>query len=489
MNSAGNYSKAKNSPPKPLLIHDAPQEQINEQHLHHLWAEQSLKSLAMKTIDGKNVSVGFPGFWNKSDGPDFKEALIQLDNNMIKGDIEIHLYSSDWFRHKHEKDSRYNKVILHVAGWLDSDKKFVVTSGGKKVPQLILAPLLEKEFEEIDHFLEMSHYSEKNARFGGVGACSRLCLNPSFKEPFERFLEKAGEERLYNKANAFRLKRKDVGYDEILYEGIIGALGYHKNYLPFIKLAESVPLSLLRKILSGLEAKEAPLILQAIFLYQANLVPPSKAEYDKETNQYLSELHRAYCQVSLPDRPFVFWNLKGTRPANYPARRIAGMSRFLAGCLQDGLLNTLLRCYENPNPLSRLKEYFNTKDNDYWLRHATFGGKTLKKPMALVGAGTIQTIEVNVIIPILILYARETENKKLAESLVQRLKTYPPLPENYITKFMQYRLFADKAKSSREFSRTAFQQQALIQIYRDFCARGFEGCQSCGLVKWLSSGR
>jgi hypothetical protein len=348
---------------------------------------------------------------------------------------------------------------------------------------------LEKEFEEIDRFLEMSHYTQKNARFGGVGACSRLCLNPSFKEPFEQFLERTGEERLYNKANAFLLKRKGVGYDEILYEGVMGALGYHSNYSPFIKLAESVPLKLLRKILSGSDAKAAHLMLQAIFLYQANLIPSSKAEYDEEANRYLSELQKEYRKIALPDKQPVSWNLKGTRPANYPTRRITGMSRFLALCLQDGLLNTLLGCYENPNPLSRLQAYFNPESDDYWLRHATFGGKALKKPMALVGAGTIQTIEVNVIIPILILYARETDNKRLAESLVQRLKNYPPLPENYITKFMQYRLFADKEKASHAFSRTAFRQQALIQIYRDFCARGLEGCRSCGLVKWLSSGR
>jgi hypothetical protein len=110
----------------------------------------------------------------------------------------------------------------------------------------------------------------------------------------------------------------------------------------------------------------------------------------------------------------------------------------------------------------------------------------LSKPVALVGKGLFQTIEINVFIPLLFLYGRETDNHQLCTSIIQKFRNYPKLPDNHITRLMNYRLFADKVKASRELVPTAFEQQALIQIFRDFCAKGFEGCQSCGLLKWLN---
>ena len=36
-----------------------------------------------------------PGIWNKEEGPDFKGAVLEIDGQSMRGDVEIHFYASD----------------------------------------------------------------------------------------------------------------------------------------------------------------------------------------------------------------------------------------------------------------------------------------------------------------------------------------------------------------------------------------------------------
>jgi hypothetical protein len=62
--------------------------------------------------------VSKSGQVNSGAGPDFFQAHIHIDNTLWVGNVEIHLRSSDWFAHKHEQDTNYDNVILHVV-WED----------------------------------------------------------------------------------------------------------------------------------------------------------------------------------------------------------------------------------------------------------------------------------------------------------------------------------------------------------------------------------
>lgn len=54
----------------------------------------------------------------------------------------MHLLSSDWFRHGHQKDSDYDGVILHVVWENDTD---VCYQNGNSIPTLQLSDFVEQK--------------------------------------------------------------------------------------------------------------------------------------------------------------------------------------------------------------------------------------------------------------------------------------------------------------------------------------------------------
>ena len=88
---------------------------VDEKIIQKIWAEQNFNQIDLKTESGKKLKILSPGTWNQSEeGPDFKNAHLLLDRKEVSGDVEIHFHSEDWRKHRHNEDSNYNRVILHV---------------------------------------------------------------------------------------------------------------------------------------------------------------------------------------------------------------------------------------------------------------------------------------------------------------------------------------------------------------------------------------
>ena len=87
---------------------------MKEDFLHFVWKEQLFDTAALKTEDGQLVQIIDKGQYNHSAGPDFFNCQIQFDNIIWAGNIEIHIKSSDWYKHNHQDDHSYDNVILHV---------------------------------------------------------------------------------------------------------------------------------------------------------------------------------------------------------------------------------------------------------------------------------------------------------------------------------------------------------------------------------------
>jgi hypothetical protein len=112
---------------------------IKEEFLQLGWKTGLFVSLYATLVDGKEIEIVDRGQLNYQSGPDFSQAKIRIDNTLWVGNIEMHVKSSDWFKHKHSADNAYNSVILHVVWEHDAE---VLNKDGTPIPTLELKPLV-----------------------------------------------------------------------------------------------------------------------------------------------------------------------------------------------------------------------------------------------------------------------------------------------------------------------------------------------------------
>ena len=87
---------------------------MKETFLHYLWMHQLLDVSNLQTTKNEKITILHAGTYNANAGPDFLHAKLEIGNQLWFGNVEIHLKSSDWYAHYHEKDINYDAVILHV---------------------------------------------------------------------------------------------------------------------------------------------------------------------------------------------------------------------------------------------------------------------------------------------------------------------------------------------------------------------------------------
>lgn len=100
-----------------------------------MWKHKLFPLSPLTTTWHQAVEVIDPGLHNRNAGPDFFNAKIKLNGTLWVGNVEIHDKASDWYVHGHDKDERYDNVILHVCGTIDVEAK---NSKGEPLVQLQL---------------------------------------------------------------------------------------------------------------------------------------------------------------------------------------------------------------------------------------------------------------------------------------------------------------------------------------------------------------
>jgi len=91
---------------------------MKEDFLHYIWKKQLFDKTDLFTINSEKIQIIRVGEHNTNAGPDFLNAKIKIEGLIWAGNVEIHINSSDWHKHKHQNDKAYNNVILHL---LNSD--------------------------------------------------------------------------------------------------------------------------------------------------------------------------------------------------------------------------------------------------------------------------------------------------------------------------------------------------------------------------------
>jgi len=103
------------SSPQNLLLRD-PSLPIHEDEVVRRWFALP-SGTCLPFSDGGSCQLVFHGRVGGAAGPDVHDAILRFTGQgekTVVGDIEFHVYASDWFAHRHQSDARYNNVILHV---------------------------------------------------------------------------------------------------------------------------------------------------------------------------------------------------------------------------------------------------------------------------------------------------------------------------------------------------------------------------------------
>ena len=115
---------------------------MKEDFLHYLWKFKKFETLNLKTTTNEQITIIKTGDYLQLSGPDFFNAQIRIGDQKWAGNVEIHLKSSDWYVHHHEKDPAYENVILHVVWEHDTE---IFRENNAEIPVLILKDYVSSE--------------------------------------------------------------------------------------------------------------------------------------------------------------------------------------------------------------------------------------------------------------------------------------------------------------------------------------------------------
>ena len=301
------------------------------------------------------------------------------------------------------------------------------------------------------------------------------------RQTLGKLLNTAGEERFRQKAMHFlteilrpdsnRTQKEEAG--QVLFRGMMRALGYAKNKKPFKELADRMPLNII-------EAREGLVLKQALLLGTAGLLPSQKWQGTFAEEKEVQELEQLWESAGKEVKIMKEggWNFSHIYPNNSPVRRIVALSYIIERYYEETLLVGISQLVKEA-PLSGghrvLENSLTVAGDGYWRDHFDFDVRSKTKISALLGNSKAAEILVNVVLPFAFSLGEITNEARLAEKAMELYRDYPRLAEHCITRHMTKQL------SLEEFPEfTACHQQGLIHIFRNYCREG--RCSQCSLV-------
>ncbi len=419
---------------------------MDETFIQYLWKHQKFDHRNLKLMDGREVSILFPGVQNPDSGPDFTGARLRMDDITWSGNVEVHVMSRDWYQHKHHLDPAYNSVILHVV-W---QKKGMgaIRKDGTEIPVLELQHLIpEQLFLNYGRLISDDHSIPCSAHIEHIDYVYILSM-----------LDKVLAERLERKRGRVwkELERTGHNWEESTYRILMENFGFKKNAEPMIRLARHLPLKILKKYSDRTEQ------IEALLFGMAGLLKGNPAD------AYHGHLQREYSflkeKFNLPDAGLQrdVWKFSRLRPPNFPTLRLSQLAQMLSGI--PSLFSDLIR----ENDLNYFLKHVRITQSPYWVEHFDFGKKATK-PMPGLGISSLENIVINTFVPVLTAYGKNRDDQQYIDRALKYLQIIRP-ERNRILKIWR---FAGVVPNS------AFDSQALIELYNEYCLK--KKCAACNI--------
>ena len=386
---------------------------IPERLLAKFWKERAARQTGLRTEAGKRVKVVYPGRSGVTAGPDFRDALLEVEGlGLVRGDVELHIRQSDWDSHGHGGDPNYNGVVVHGA--------LVVYSGETRLQSGSLAPVVDLRAL----LLEDPMGSPPQCRVHGPNEGPLLELwqvlsRSGFTRPqtlgeAEMALDLAGDLRFQSKARWLLQCIQNDGPDQALYLALMEGLGYSSNRRPFMELARSAPYRAVADAAGELPGEERVAAIGGWLGVCSGLSGPRSP---RPTDRMRPKgFGRAMNQKE--------WRLFRVRPANHPRRRIMGAAIILDRFLEVGLAAGLREVVEELSPAKLA---------------GTLCAEGQAGP-AYVGRGRAKDLAVNAVMPFMHAWD-EAEGRQGAPGVPEALyQRFPLLADNEIYREMTAQL-------------------------------------------------
>ena len=438
-------------------------QKMTEIDVSTLWQQTVKGNSSLATVDKKLVQVLYPGRPSDEPGADFKDAVLDISGRLTKGDIEIHVKSSDWRLHNHHRNKTYNGIVLHVVMWHDCQVVTRLENGGS-IPTVSL-----------------DNQKGKNKRDKNTSSCCPGSAVIGSGTKILDILARAGEARFQEKQEAFCRELQTVQAGQCLYRGIMGALGYSRNIVPFQMVAGHLPLDYLESLARTGSIEMVSASIESLLLGTAGFLPSQRGEnlVPVADNGWTKILEEEWCiargkqALSIGD-----WHLFRIRPGNFPVRRLAGMAQLLLQYRQEGLLaglTGLVEATSAPEYWGILEAGLVVTATDYWVDHFAPEKQCRRLDPFLIGRSRAVEIVINVLLPFYSAYYRHNGRSGTGDQSFQMYCGYPVATDNAIVRHMcrQLGLKPSQVKSARS-------QQGLLHLYKRFCTAG--KCAICPLV-------
>lgn len=416
---------------------------MKEEFLHHLWRLKRFEIKNLKSVSNEEIQIIHGGFHNHNSGPDFENARIRIGSQVWAGNVEIHVRSSDWLKHKHQNDPAYNNVILHVV--YEYDQEIFIGNNLSPIPTIVLdGRFNEKLYLEYEKFLNNSLIIPCASQLSTVDSLIR-----------ESMIDRVLVERLEQKAQIISelLTQNKQDWNETFYQWISRGFGLKVNADPMLDLAQNIPQQILGK------HKDNLFQLEAILFGVSGLIEEGEDDYTLKLAKEFKFLSHKY---QLKELEKVIWKFSRIRPMSFPTLRLAQFAAMIFK--SENLFSEILGIGD----IKSFQNLFDLEVSEYWNTHYRFGNST-EMFSGTPGEEFINIQIINVIVPFLFIYStikKEPFYKQRALDILDQLK-----PENNkITK-----VFKDLGFSID----SGYRSQAIIQLDQYYCKP--KKCLNCSI--------
>ena len=413
---------------------------MNEEFIYYLWTYKLLIN-NLFTTQGETISIISTGIRNTDSGPDFFNALIDIGKTRWAGNVEMHVNSSDWFKHNHNDTNEYDNIILHV---VINDDRPIYRRSGERIPTLEIKNKFNNSL-----FLNYEMLLKSNNSI----ACSNQIHEIKQLDKL-LWLDGLMAERLEKKSLEISTLINNTKGDllQVYYQKLSRAMGYTANSDSMEYLASITPLKLLLKHKNSIKQIEALLYGQAGFFDNS---------YD---DLYPNELSKEYAflktKYKLTNMDSSLWRFMRMRPVSFPTIRISQLANIIYNT--SGLLNFILEMDNINNVVSILS----TSASSYWDNHFRFDAFAPGVQKKL-GSSTINVILINTIIPFIFVYGKSKRNDELQEKALNWMAKIPSESNKITREFISMGIKPENAMHS----------QALLQLKSNYCLK--KKCLRC----------